>query len=196
MSVRRNSVDAKDIRLGISACLLGQPVRYDGGHRLDRWIADTLGQYVTFVPVCPEAECGLGVPRESMHLAGDPARPRLITTRTHRDLTDRMVQWARRRVTELEKENLCGFIFKSNSPSSGMARVPVHDEKGGVAKTGVGIFARAFMDHFPLLPVEDEGRLHDDEIRENFIERLFAFYARTYGPANLSAPDHKFGDVF
>jgi len=163
------------IRLGISACLLGENVRYDGGHKLDRFLRDTLGQYVDYVPVCPEVECGLGIPRESMHLEGNPQAPRLITTRTGKDLTDLMVTWSRNRVQELEKEELCGFVFKSNSPSSGMERVKVFDESRMPRKSGSGIFAGIFMDHFPLLPVEDEGRLHDARLRENFIERIFVF---------------------
>jgi len=105
------------IRLGISTCLLGEPVRYDGGHKRDRFITDTLGQYVEFVPVCPETECGLGIPRESMHLAGNPASPRLVTTRTKVDHTDRMVAWARKRLEELEQEDLCGFIFRVTRPA-------------------------------------------------------------------------------
>ena len=162
------------IRLGISACLLGQNVRYDGGHKLDRYLTDTLGQYVEYVPVCPEVECGLGVPRESMRLVGDPQSPRLVTVRSGQDLTERMLIWARGRVKELEKEGLCGFIFKSDSPSSGMERVKIYSGKGGgAAKTGVGLFAREFIQHFPLLPVEEEGRLHDPGLRENFLERLF-----------------------
>jgi len=162
------------IKLGISACLLGENVRYDGGHKLDRFLTDTIGQYVKYVPVCPEVECGLGVPRESMHLEGDPDSPRLVTTHTKQDMTDRVVQWARKRVVELEKDNLCGFIFKSDSPSSGMERVKVYNEKGMPVKRGVEMFARIFMEHFLLLPVEDEGRLHDPNLRENFIERIFA----------------------
>lgn len=162
------------IRLGISACLLGEPVRYDGGHKRDRFITDTLGQYVEFVPVCPETECGLGVPRESMRLEGDPASPRLMTSRTRVDHTDRMVAWAARRLKELEKEDLCGFIFKSDSPSSGMERVRVYSDKGMPQRKGIGIFARMFMERFPLLPVEEEGRLHDPKLRENFIESIFA----------------------
>ncbi len=161
------------IKLGVSSCLLGERVRYDGGHRLDRWIVDTLGKHVELVPVCPEAECGLGVPRERVHLAGDPKRPRLVTSRAHRDVTARMQAWARKRVRELEKENLCGFILKSNSPSCGTARVRLHNDKGEVVRNGVGVFARMFMHRYPLLPVEDEGRLHDNENRENFIERIF-----------------------
>jgi len=164
---------AEKIRLGISACLLGQEVRYDGGHKLDRFLTDTLGQYVEYVPVCPEVECGLSVPREAMHLEGDPESPRLVTIKTNRDLTDQMVQWAKKRVRELEEENLCGFIFKSNSPSSGMERVKVYTEKGMPEKKGVGMFAMIFMAHFPLIPVEEEGRLHDPNLRENFIEAIF-----------------------
>jgi uncharacterized protein YbgA (DUF1722 family)/uncharacterized protein YbbK (DUF523 family) len=134
----------KKPRLGISTCLLGENVRYDGGHKLDRFLRDTLGAFVEYVPVCPEVECGFPTPREAFHLEGDPKRPRL-----------------------------CGFIFKSGSPSSGMERVKVRNEKGMPEKKGQGIFARIFMEHFPLLPVEEEGRLHDMDIRENFIERIF-----------------------
>ncbi len=161
------------IKLGISTCLLGENVRYDGGHKLDRFLRDTLGQYVQYVPVCPETECGLGVPRESMRLEGDPSFPRLVTNRTRQDKTDQLVRWAQARLKQLESENLCGFIFKSNSPSSGMERVKVYNEKGMPSKNGSGIFARMFMDRFPSLPVEDEGRLHDPDLRENFIERIF-----------------------
>jgi uncharacterized protein YbgA (DUF1722 family)/uncharacterized protein YbbK (DUF523 family) len=161
------------IKLGISTCLLGENVRYDGGHKLDRFLTDTLGQYVEYVPICPEVECGLPIPRESMYLEGDAESPRLITSRTKQDMTERMVSWAKKRVVELEKEDLCGFIFKSDSPSSGMERVRVYNERGMPVKRGVGMFAKIFMDHFPLLPVEDEGRLHDPKLRENFIERVF-----------------------
>jgi len=163
----------KNIKLGISTCLLGENVRYDGGHKLDRFLTDTLGQYVEYVSVCPEVECGLPIPREAMHLEGDPDFPRLVTTHTKQDMTDRLVQWAWKRVKELEKEDLYGFIFKSNSPSSGMERVRVYIEKGMPIKKGIGMFARIFMEHFPLLPTEDEGRLHDPKLRENFIERIF-----------------------
>ena len=161
------------IRIGISACLLGQPVRYDGGHKHDRFITDTLGQYLEFVPVCPEVEAGFPTPRESFRLVGDPENPRLITTRTHLDHTERMTGWARRRVRELEKENLYGFIFKRGSPNSGLSRVKVYNPKGMAEKKGVGIFARAFTRHFPLLPVEEEGRLNDPKLREMFIEQIF-----------------------
>jgi len=161
------------IKLGISTCLLGENVRYDGGHELDRFLAGTLGQYVEYVPVCPEVECGLTIPREAMHLEGDPDSPRLVTIRTKKDMTDRMINWAQKRVAELEKVGFCGFIFKSNSPSCGMERVRVYNQKGMPVKKGAGIFARIFMEYFPLLPVEDEGRLHDPKLRDNFIERIF-----------------------
>jgi uncharacterized protein YbgA (DUF1722 family)/uncharacterized protein YbbK (DUF523 family) len=161
------------IKLGISSCLLGNPVRYDGGHKLDRFLRDTLGQYVDYVPVCPEAECGMGIPREAMRLEGNKDAPRLVTRGTKHDKTDMLVRWAKKRVADLAAENLCGFIFKSDSPSSGMERVKVYDDRGMPAKTGVGIFARIFMERFPLLPVEEEGRLHDTDLRENFIERIF-----------------------
>jgi uncharacterized protein YbgA (DUF1722 family)/uncharacterized protein YbbK (DUF523 family) len=160
-------------RLGISSCLLGEKVRYDGAGKRDRFLTDTFGRFVEWVPVCPEVECGLPVPREPMHLEGDADAPRLVTINTHIDHTPRMRKWARRRVLELESEDLAGFVFKSRSPSSGMERVKVYGGSGAPARTGVGLWARAFMDHFPLLPVEDEGRLHDPNLRENFIERVF-----------------------
>ncbi len=165
----------KKIRLGISSCLLGENVRYNGGHQLDKFLRDTLGKYVEYVPVCPEVECGLGIPREAMRLVGDPEDPRLLTRNTLVDHTHRMKKWAAKRLSELEGEDLRGFIFKSRSPSSGMTGVKVYDETGTRIKKGTGIFARAFMDRFPILPVEDDGRLHDPGLRENFIERIFTY---------------------
>jgi len=161
------------IKIGVSSCLLGNEVRYNGGHKRDRYITDVLGAHMEFVPVCPEVEAGFGVPRETFRLEGAVDAPRLVTTRTSIDHTDRMLAWARRRVRELEKESLCGFIFKKGSPSSGMARVKVYTGKNQPVMKGAGLFARAFMDHFPLLPVEEEGRLLDPVIRENFLERIF-----------------------
>jgi uncharacterized protein YbgA (DUF1722 family)/uncharacterized protein YbbK (DUF523 family) len=160
-------------RVGISTCLLGENVRYNGGHARDRFLTDTFGEFVEWVPVCPEVECGLPVPREAMRLVGDPGSPRLVTIDTDVDHTRHMQTWARKRAKELESEDLTGFIFKSRSPSSGMERVKVYDDKGMPHKVGVGLWARAFMEHFPLLPVEDEGRLHDPVLRESFIERIF-----------------------
>ena len=160
-------------RIGISSCLLGNEVRWNSGHKLDKYLAHTLGQFVEYVPVCPEVEAGFGVPRESFRLVGDPENPRLITFKSKTDHTDRMLTWTQKRVRELEEEELCGFIFKSDSPSSGMIRVKVYNEKGMPHKIGIGMFARAFMEHFPLIPVEDDGRLNDPIIRENFILQIF-----------------------
>jgi len=161
------------LRIGISSCLLGNTVRYDGGHKLDRFLRDTLGGYVEFVPVCPEVECGMPVPREAMRLTGAIDAPRLKTIRSGQDMTDQMLNWAGEKNNWLAEQNLCGFIFKSKSPSSGLQGVKVYSEKGMPQQKGVGIFARAFTERFPLLPVEDDGRLHDPGLRENFIERIF-----------------------
>jgi uncharacterized protein YbgA (DUF1722 family)/uncharacterized protein YbbK (DUF523 family) len=161
------------IRLGVSACLLGEKVRFDGGHKLDHFLADTLGTYVEYVPVCPEVEIGLPTPREALRLVGEPGAQRLVFSKSGEDITERMAAWAKMRVAALENENLCGFIFKSKSPSSGMERVKLYDRNGVPNKKGVGLFAKVFMEHFPLLPVEEDGRLHDPRLRENFIETIF-----------------------
>ena len=163
------------ITMGVSSCLLGNKVRYDGGHKHDRYITETLGHFFDFVPICPEVECGLPTPREAMRLVGDPDDPRLVTNKTGIDHTDKMKSWAAIRLVELEKENLCGFIFKNRSPSSGMERVKVYDDNKIPQNIGEGIFARAFKRHFPLIPTEEEGRLHDVLLRENFIESVFVY---------------------
>lgn len=166
--------------VGISRCLLGENVRYDGGHKLDRFLRDGLGRFVDYAPVCPEAECGLGIPRESMRLVGDPASPRLVTIKTGVDLTGRMRAFSAAKVEELAALPLCGFVFKSGSPSSGMERVKVYPLPGSGGGTpvlkGVGLFAAEFLRRFPGLPVEEEGRLNDPGLRENFIERLFVMH--------------------
>ena len=161
------------IRIGVSACLIGQPVRFDGGHKHDRYLTDTLGQYLDFVPVCPEVESGFSAPRETIRLVGNPEAPRLVTACTGIDHTDRMLSWAEKRVRELEAENLCGFIFKSRSPSCGLMQVKVYTPKGMTEKKGVGLFARAFTRYFPLLPAEEEGRLSDPVLLDTFIEQIF-----------------------
>ncbi|GAB7080815.1 YbgA family protein [Megalodesulfovibrio paquesii] len=179
----------KPLFLGVSTCLLGQAVRYDGGHKHDRFLTDMLGRFVRFVPVCPEVECGLGVPREAMRLVGEPSAPRLVTIKTGIDHTDRMLAWANKRVAALAADPaapLCGFVFKSKSPSSGMERVKVYGKNGHPVNSGVGLFARVFMEHFPLLPVEEEGRLHDARLRENFIERIFLY--KRWRDTVLNAP--------
>ena len=161
------------IRIGVSTCLLGELVRYDGGHARDRYVTETLGQYMAFVPVCPEMAVGFGVPREPIRLEGDPVSPRLVTVKTKKDFTNIMADWAQRKVRELEEESVCGFIFKSKSPSCGMERVKVCTEKGMPVKKGVGIFAGAFMEHFPRIPVVEERSLLDPHLREKFLERIF-----------------------
>lgn len=166
---------AEKIKLGISSCLLGEHVRYDGSHKLDYYLVDTLGKYVQWVPVCPEVESGLPVPREAMRLVGDPRFPRLLTRKSGIDHTERMLTWLQRKFWELEKENLCGFIFKSRSPSSGIKGVKVYTPAGMPGRTGKGIFGGGFIERFPLVPAEDDGRLHDPDLRENFIERVFVF---------------------
>lgn len=163
------------VKLGVSTCLLGENVRYDGSHKRDKFVCDVLSPFVEWVPVCPERDCGMPVPREAMRLVGDIDNPKLVTNKTFVDKTPMMKAWMTGKLDELEKENLCGYIFKSKSPSSGMARVKVYNAKGIPEKKGIGIFARAFMERFPLLPVEEEGRLNDALIRENFIERIFVY---------------------
>ncbi|HOJ43176.1 MAG TPA: DUF523 and DUF1722 domain-containing protein [Syntrophorhabdaceae bacterium] len=161
------------IKIGISSCLLGNKVRFDGSHKHNRYLTDTLGKYFEYIPVCPEVEYGLPVPREPMRLTGTPENPRLVTIKTGIDHTEGMLKWSEKRLHELKKEHLCGFIFKSKSPSSGMQGVKVYPQKGVPPKKGVGLFAATFMKHFPALPVEDDDRLCDPVIRENFIERVY-----------------------
>jgi uncharacterized protein YbgA (DUF1722 family)/uncharacterized protein YbbK (DUF523 family) len=163
------------ILVGVSACLLGEHVRYDGGHKHDRYITDTLGRFFSFLPVCPEVGCGMPVPREAMRLEGAPDNPRLITSRSRIDKTDQMLAFCAERVREFESAGLCGFIFKKDSPSSGLVRVKIYDAMGMPKKNARGLFAAAVARHFPLLPMEEEGRLNDPFIRENFIERVFSY---------------------
>ena len=164
---------AGPIRILVSACLLGENVRYDGGHKRDLFLLETLGPLVEWVRVCPEVDCGLPVPREAMRLVGDPSSPRLVTSRTGEDMTGRMEGWAKARLDELARLDLCGYICKKDSPSSGMGRVKVYGGDGTPARSGAGIFTRMFMERFPLIPVEEEGRLTDPVLREMFIERVF-----------------------
>lgn len=166
----------ESLRLGVSRCLLGEQVRYDGGHKWDRYLTDVLGPFVEFVPVCPEVECGLPIPREALRLVGDPEAPRLLTQKTERDFTEQMQQWGRERLEQLETDAICGYVFKTKSPSSGMSRVKVYSEDGKrVSQAGTGIWARMVQDRFPHMPFEDEGRLHDMGLRENFLTRVFVY---------------------
>ena len=163
-------------KIGISACLLGQKVRYDGGDKRDDFLTEIFGRYVEWVPVCPEVEVGMGVPREAVHLTGSLQRPRMIAERSGRDWTREMEDYATQRVRSLQKMDLSGYLFKKDSPSCGMERVRVYGSKGAPARQGRGLFAAVLMQALPLLPVEEEGRLHDAGLRENFIERVFAYY--------------------
>jgi len=165
------------IRVGISACLLGQEVRYDGGHKRDPLILETLGPLFEWVPVCPEVELGLGVPRDALSLEGPAAAPRLVFRDNRRDVTDRMNDWSRRRLTDLEGAGLCGYIFKSRSPSCGVRGVPLGspDPRRAPRPEGVGLFARVLLERFPLLPVEDEEGLHDGSRRDAFVERVLSY---------------------
>ncbi|MEQ1655593.1 MAG: DUF523 and DUF1722 domain-containing protein [Nitrospira sp.] len=163
------------LRLGISRCLLGDEVRFDGGHKRDNFLTDVLGPYVEWVPVCPEVEAGLGTPREAMRLVGDPAHPRLLTIKSGRDHTRALEKMTMGRLAELGNLDLSGYVFKRGSPSCGVERVRVYTEHAMPSHSGVGLFARAFIDQFPLIPVEEEGRLCDAPLRENFIERVFCY---------------------
>ena len=165
------------VRLGISACLLGEPVRFDGGHKRDPFLVESLGQFVDWVPVCPEVESGLDAPRESMRLVQADGRIRLLTNKTAQDHTARMRGYARRRVEELADGELFGFVLKKDSPTCGLERVKVYGTAGMPVKSGRGLFADALVTRFPLLPVEEEGRLNDPRLRENFVERIFAYSA-------------------
>jgi uncharacterized protein YbgA (DUF1722 family)/uncharacterized protein YbbK (DUF523 family) len=165
----------RPIRVGISACLLGDEVRYDGGHKRDPFLVNTFGRFVEWVPVCPEVECGLGTPREAIRLVGSKGPVRLITVKSALDLTPRMEAYAPRRLDQLAAEDLSGYVLKKDSPSCGLERVKVYDGHGMATRSGRGLFAAALVDRFPNLPVEEEGRLSDPRLRENFVERVFAY---------------------
>lgn len=163
------------LRLGISRCLLGDEVRFDGGHKRDNFLTDVLGRYVEWVPVCPEVEAGLGTPREAMRLVGSSRHPRLVTIKSGNDHTSALETMAEKRIEELKELDLSGYVFKKDSPSCGVERVRIYNAHGMPSRNGVGLFARAFMKQFPLIPVEEEGRLCDPALRENFIERVFCY---------------------
>jgi len=163
------------LRLGISRCLLGDEVRFDGGHKQDKFLTEVLSQYVEWIPVCPEVEAGLGTPREAMKLVGDVQKPRLMTIKSGTDHTHALETITMNRIEQLKDMDLSGYVFKNGSPSCGIERVRIYHEHGMVSRKGVGLFARAFMEQFPLIPVEEEGRLCDPALRENFIERIFCY---------------------
>ena len=167
--------DKHPIRLGISSCLLGNAVRYDEGHKRDRFLTDQLGRFVEWVPICPELEVGMGVPRPALRLERDGDALRLVEIASGRDHTRRMQQIAARRVRALRAANLCGYVLKRDSPSCGMQRVKVFGDEGMPKRDGQGLFAAALAEAVPSLPIEEEGRLKDPRLREDFIERVFAY---------------------
>lgn len=162
------------IKVGISACLMGERVRYDGGRKLDRDLTDALGRFFTLVPVCPEVGCGLPTPREAMRLEGNPAEPRLVTVESRIDLTERMRSYCQERVAQLKREDLCGFVFKMNSPSSGLHGVKVYVD-GVPTASGRGLFAAEVVRRFPSLPVAEAESLADPDRRENFLQEVFSY---------------------
>lgn len=162
------------LRLGVSSCLLGETVRYDGGHARDRFVSDTLALWVDFVPVCPEVEVGMGTPRPTIRLVESDAGIRLVAPSTGADFTDAMKSFADRRVAELQDQDLDGFVLKKGSPSCGMERIKLFRGNGMPARRSEsGLFAARLMERWPALPVEEEGRLNDRPLRTNFIERVF-----------------------
>ena len=164
------------IRIGVSSCLIGEKVRWNGDHKQDRYVREILSKYFEYIPVCPEVEVGMGVPRETVALYGDPEKPSMISKKTQTDWTKPMEKYIKSRINTLSADDLCGYIFKSKSPSCGMGRVPLYSEFGShKVKHGPGMFANAFINSFPLVPTEEEGRLNDPRIRENFIVRVFSF---------------------
>jgi len=164
------------VRIGISSCLLGQNVRFDGGHKRDPFLVNTFGKYVEWVPVCPEVEMGLGTPRETLRLERRGGEVRFVMPKSGTDHTDGMRAWAGKRLAQLEGEDLSGYVLKKDSPSCGMERVRLYDGNGVPARTGRGVFAEALLGRFPTLPVEEEGRLGDMRLREGFVKRVFAYH--------------------
>ncbi len=166
---------AEKIKVGISSCLLGMKVRFDGGHKHDRFLTGKLSKYFDWVAVCPEIEIGMGTPRENVRLVGDINNPKMIAPKSGSDYTEKMLKYADERLEKLRSSDLSGYILKKDSPSCGMERVRVYDHNNVPQRNGIGIFARKLMEAFPLLPVEEEGRLNDPLLRENFIARVFAY---------------------
>lgn len=164
------------LRLAVSSCLLGEAVRYDGGHKRDSLVIELFGRHFDLVPLCPEVGIGLGVPREPIRLMGPVARPRAVGARTPElDVTRALSVYGRRAALALDRAGVCGYIFKSRSPSCGLRAVVVHRRGRRAARRGTGIYARALLERLPLLPAEDEERLRDPALRENFVERVHAY---------------------
>lgn len=166
-------------RIGISSCLLGRQVRFDGGHKRDAFLVDTLGPFVEWIPVCPEVELGLRTPRDTLRLVRRDQAVRMVNNKADEDISDAMRAWATKRVEWLAKQDPSGYVLKKDSPSCGMERVKVYDAHSTPARTGRGLFAEALIARLPDLPVEEEGRLTDPRLRENFVERVFAYQRLT-----------------
>lgn len=191
MTYNSRDTSRREIFVGVSSCLLGNKVRYDADHRLDKNITELLGRYFTFLPLCPEIEVGMGVPRETVQLEGTPESPRMIGTESGEDWADRMNPFSARRVKQLDIQNLSGFILKASSPSCGPERVKLFDESGIVRQQAIGLFASALRRQFPDLPIEDEERLADPDQREKFVERVLAYRKLnqpTYKPDSTDEP--------
>lgn len=165
----------KKIRIGVSSCLLGQPVRYDGNHKQDDFIVDKLGRFFEWVPLCPEVAIGLGVPRPPIRLVGSSTAPRAVGVKdAGLDVTDKLAAYGKQQARKLN--DISGYIFKSKSPSCGMERVKIYAPGQALRNNGRGIYAHAFLAAQPYLPAEEEGRLGNPRLRENFIERVLAYH--------------------
>ncbi|MFT5291157.1 MAG: hypothetical protein ACI8QS_000447 [Planctomycetota bacterium] len=164
--------EQEPLRVGVSSCLLGEQVRFDGGHKRDRFVVDVLGPWVEWVPVCPEVEIGMTIPRPSIHLEVGSGAQRLVAPSTGEDFTDRMDAFSGRKLGELDALGLDGYVLKKNSPSCGMERISLYKNGMKGERSGVGLFAARLMERWPHLPVEEEGRLNDPLLRENFVERV------------------------
>ena len=182
------------LRIGISQCLLGDEVRFDGGHKRNRFVVNSLSEYATYVPVCPEVEVGMPTPREAIRLVGSSQSPQLLGVQSAEDHTDAMTAWSEQKMPWLVDQDLDGYIFKKDSPSCGLFRVRVYDAESGIpSRDGRGLYASSVVERFPLLPAEEEGRLNDAPLRENFIARLFIyrrwkrFLSEDRSPAGLVA---------
>lgn len=175
-------------KIGVSSCLLGHKVRFDGGHKHERFLTDLFGTFIEWIPICPEVEVGMGVPRETVRLVGTSTNPKMIAEKSGTDWTEAMNRFAAKRLCEFAENQLSGYVFKKNSPSCGMERVKIYNDRGMSERQGRGLFAAALMQRWPLLPVEEEGRLNDLKLRENFIERVFAYHRWLQAASERKSP--------
>lgn len=184
-------------RVGVSSCLLGEAVRYDGGHKRSDAIADELALRCDWIPVCPELEIGLGVPRDPLHLAGDVDGPTMLVTRTGEDLTARMHRFAAVRIDALLAERIAGYVLKSRSPSCGLGTVPIGSRNDPDAPRVNGLFAAALRERAPLLPLAEEIDLTDATQRESFTRKVIAYdeWRKLVGPPPHDDYESRVGDV-